>query len=161
MGGAGLGQGNITPVAEFNIYVDAEAMHVVLNACIPLFIVGWDISLGTAFIDAQDIAYLLGTGSEIARFCVRCNRSLQEFNQRRFNLEGFDLPDPATVVAALYPETVTATFDAYTTVETRSELTYGQLLIDAGNTLSKQPNARICQAMDGKLFKQRLFKAIV
>lgn len=43
MGGAGHGSGNITPLAEFNIFVDAEAAAVVLQSGIPLLLVGWDV----------------------------------------------------------------------------------------------------------------------
>ena len=43
MGGAGLQQGNITPLAEFNFYVDAEAVHIVLNSGLTLNVVGWEI----------------------------------------------------------------------------------------------------------------------
>ncbi len=160
MGGSGLASGNITPVAEFNIYVDAEAASIVLKAGVPLFIVGWDVSMGTTFIEEEDIAYLNRSGSKIARFCVRCSQTLYEFNLQRLNKHGFDLPDPATMVAALYPETIRESFDAFVDVEYRSEKTYGQMMIDYMNILEKQPNATICKTLDGKLFKERLLSRI-
>ena len=46
MGGSGLTPGNITPLAEFNFYADAEAAHLVLNAGLPLTLVGWEIGMG-------------------------------------------------------------------------------------------------------------------
>ncbi|MCD4673415.1 MAG: nucleoside hydrolase, partial [Anaerolineaceae bacterium] len=79
MGGAGLGSGNATPVAEYNVYVDAEAMSIVINAGVPLLIVGWDVGIEAAFITDEDIAVLMNSGSKIAEFCVRCNQSLYEF----------------------------------------------------------------------------------
>ncbi len=161
MAGAGQGPGNITPVAEFNAYVDAEAMSIVLNSGAPLFLVGWDVCMGTTFVDDQDLAYLRGTGSPIATFCVRCNQSLQEHNLKQWGRHGFDLPDPAAVSAALYPETVLETYEAYVYVEYKSEATYGQVIIDRMNLSGKKPNARICKSMDGRRFKERLFRAIV
>ncbi|WP_273876961.1 nucleoside hydrolase, partial [Serratia marcescens] len=49
MGGSGLTPGNITPLAEFNFYADAEAAHLVLTAGLPLTLVGWEIGMGEAF----------------------------------------------------------------------------------------------------------------
>lgn len=161
MAGAGIGSGNITPVAEFNAFVDAEALSIVLQSEIPIFLVGWDVSMGRTFIDEDDIRYLLETGSPIATFCVRCNQSLQEFNLKRLEKRGFDLPDPATVAAAIYPETVLETWEAYTYVETKNESTYGQVIIDYMHLLNKSPNAVICRSLDGKMFKERLFRAII
>lgn len=161
MGGAGFGSGNITPVAEFNVYVDAEAFGLVLQAGVPITLVGWDVSMGTTFITADDIDYLLGTGSRSAEFCVRCNQSLKEFNWQRLAKIGFDLPDPATVAAAVYPDTVLDAIDAYTYVETRSETTYGQVIMDTMHLLKREPNATICRSLDGRRFKERLFRAII
>lgn len=161
MGGAGLGPGNITPVAEFNIYVDAEAASIVLQCGVPIFLVGWDVSLGTTFITAADIERLLSIGSKIAAFCVHCNRALQAFNLDRFQQVGFDLPDPATVAAALYPDTVLESSDVYAYVEYKSEGSYGQVVMDVMNLLGKPPNVTICRAMDGARFKERLFAAII
>lgn len=160
MGGAGLSSGNITPVAEYNVFADAEAMSIVLQAGVSVFLVGWDVSMDTAFIDEADIETLQKSGSKVAQFCVRCNRSLQEFNLKRMNRRGFDLPDPVTVAAAIYPEIVLEAFDAYTYVEIKSEVTYGQVIIDWMDILKKTPNARICKAIDGRKFKERLFHAL-
>lgn len=77
----------------------------------PITLVGRDVNMGTTFITAGDINYLIGTRSRIAEFCVRCNRSLKAFNWPRLNQIGFDLPDPATVAAAIYPDTVLETVD--------------------------------------------------
>jgi len=161
MGGAGIGPGNITPVAEFNAYVDAEALSIVLQSLIPIFLIGWDVSMGRTFINEDDIRSLQGTGSSIAAFCVRCNQSLQEFNLERLGKHGFDLPDPATVAAAIYPEIVLETLEAYTYVETKNESTYGQVIIDYTDVLEKAPNAVICRSLDPQAFKERLFQAIV
>jgi purine nucleosidase len=161
MGGAGLGPGNITPVAEFNIYVDAEAANVVFNSKIPIFLVGWDVSMETTFINVRDIEALLKSGSRIAEFCIRCNRSLQEFNLQRMNKHGFDLPDPVTMAAALYPDTVCETFDAYAYVEYKSESAYGQVIIDYMNILGKQTNIKVCKSLDGNKFKEHLFQLLI
>jgi purine nucleosidase len=161
MAGAGFGPGNVTPVAEYNAYADPEALSIVLQAGIPILLVGWDASLGPAIIDQDDIRALLASGSPRAEFCVRCNRSLLEYNRSQWGKDGFDLPDPVTVAAAIYPELVLETLPAYTSVETRSETSFGQVIIDPHGLLSRPPNALICRRLDGPGFKERLFQALL
>lgn len=160
MGSAGLGQGNITPVAEFNIYVDAEAMQIVLDSGVPILLVGWDASLGSASLDEQDILRLEGCESDIAQFCLRCNRGVREFNRSTLNIDGIDLPDPAAMAAAIYPETILETVDAFAEVEYKSERTYGQVILDTMGLLQKPANVTVCKSFDGAKFKQRLFAAL-
>lgn len=161
MGGAGFGSGNITPVAEYNVYADAEAMSIVLNVGVPILLVGWDVSLGEAFIYEQDIRYMLNSGSKIAEFCVQCNQSLWDFNRKRMNKDGIDLPDPVAVASALYPDIIIEALDAFTSVEYKSEATYGQVIIDYMDILKKKPNAKICKSIDGNMFKKHLYDAIL
>lgn len=161
MGGAGLGSGNITPVAEYNMYVDAEAASIVLRSGMPITLVGWDVSVGKSFINEEDIHYLTSRKSKIADFCVRCNRSLQEFNRRRFGRDGFDLPDPVAVAVAIQPDIVTELFAAYADVETRGELTYGQIVIDHLGLLGRKSNVHVCRSTDSEKFKKLLFRLII
>lgn len=160
MGGSGLGPGNMTPVAEFNIYVDAESAQIVLNSGVDLFIVGWDVSLGDAFINDSDMQAMLNSGSSVADFCVRCNSTLAAYNFDRFAIQGFDLPDPVTMAAALYPEIVLETYQAYTYAEINSPTAYGHLVIDRAGLLKQSPNTTICAKIDAGAFKQKLFKAV-
>ena len=55
MGTAGFGRGNTTPVAEFNVYVDAEAYDIMLRSNIPLTIIGFDVCLGDAALNKNDL----------------------------------------------------------------------------------------------------------
>lgn len=160
MGGSGFGPGNITPVAEFNIYVDAEAAHVILNSGMPLTFIGWDVSTDETFINQADIDFLLGTGSPIAQFCVRCNEGLRLHNEEIWGQSGFDLPDPTAVIAALYPEIILKQSTVYSFVEYKSPDTYGQMVIDANHLLKRAPNATLCHKIDAAQFKQILFSRI-
>lgn len=160
MGGTGLGHGNVTPVAEFNIYVDAEAAQIVLNSGMDLVFVGWDVSTDETFITAQDIARLLTSGSSIAEFCVRCNATLRQYNATLWGKDGIDLPDPTTMAAALYPDIITQQTRAYVYADYQSVKSYGQLVIDRYGLLKEPPNATLCLAIDARRFKDLLFRLL-
>ena len=54
MGGTGVnGPGNISAMAEFNFWADAEAANIVTASGMPLEFVGWDISIGSAIVTAE------------------------------------------------------------------------------------------------------------
>lgn len=71
MAGTGLGPGNTTETAEFNVYVDAEALSIVLGLNVPKLFVGWDVIEKRAFITEDDLAYLDNSDSTIAKFAVQ------------------------------------------------------------------------------------------
>ncbi len=91
---------------------------------------------------------------------ARCNQGVQAFNLNKFNIKGIDLPDPAALAAAIYPDTVRETIDAFAAVETKSEKTYGQVIIDTMGLLEKQANVKVCKSLDGVKFKQHLVTAL-
>jgi len=159
MGGSGLTPGNITPLAEFNFYVDAEAVHLVLQSGLPLTVVGWQIGMGEAFIGQDDICQLNALG-ERGQFAVRCNKVLMEFNAGRTNRIGFDLPDPTTMAVALYPEIVQDCIQAYTRIEYKSQESYGHFVIDSTGLIDKPANANVVTAIQDGVFKQKLLSLL-
>lgn len=157
MAGTGLGPGNTTETAEFNVYVDAEALSIVLGLDVPKLFVGWDVIEKRAFITEDDLAYLDNSDSPIAKFAVRCTKSLHEFC-KGLGLNGFELADPSAMVCAIWPEVMTKCIKAYATVETKKEENYGQVILDQE---SQTPNSVTCIDLDGELLKKHLFNTLL
>src|SRR5439155_21482542 len=130
MGGTAELPGNVTPVAEYNVWADPEAARIVFASGAPITMVGWDISRLYATFAPEDADRLRGVGTELARFCVDIQRVLDEFARQRSRLAGFDLPDPIAMAVALDPAVATETGEFFVTVETGGEWTRGQTVVD-------------------------------
>lgn len=149
MGGVVQGYGNITPTAEYNIYVDPEAAKRVLAAGFKrLTLVGLDVTR-KALLSEEHIAKL--TNPAIADYVTK---STADYRQRYFERNGVKacaLHDPLAVGVALNPDFVTAR-EFYVDVETRSELCDGQTVCDFQNRLNRPPNVRVCLEVDAAAF---------
>ena len=107
MGGTGEhGPGNVSPTAEFNFWVDPEAVRVVLRSGMPLEFVGWDISIASAVVtpDRQQKLRDLGT---FGAFSVDIQATLQAYAWEETRLEGPDFPDPIAMAHAIDPSPAT------------------------------------------------------
>jgi len=168
MGTSGFGWGNTTPVAEFNVYVDAEAYDIMLRANIPMTIIGFDVCLGDAALNKDDMEMLLASGIQEAIFAVQCNRSLLNYNLRRSGEHIVDLPDAVAMGVVLWNDIVTEAVECYCKTCTIDPSTYGQVIIDDGRVLavsdgfsSHAPNARVCKSIDNQTFKTRMFQQLL
>ena len=168
MGTSGFGPGNTTPVAEFNVYVDAEAYRIMLSSGIPITIIGFDICLGEAALNKADMDVLLSSGKAEAEFSVKCNRSLLEYNLQRSNEHIVDLPDAVAMGVVLWDEIVVEDKLCYCYVCTIEEAAYGQVIINDGSKLAISdgfaghvPNAKVCKTINNPLFKEKLISLLL
>ncbi|MCS7459076.1 nucleoside hydrolase [Paenibacillus doosanensis] len=149
MGGVVGSYGNVTPTAEYNIYVDPEAAKIVFHAGFPsLTLVGLDVTR-KALLTKERMDTLGDT--PIGRY-VR--ESTADYMQRYYERNGVYacvLHDLLAVGVAIRSDIVT-TKHYYVDVETRSELCDGQTVCDFQNRLSKQPNIRVCTDVDTDAF---------
>jgi len=107
MGGTGEhGPGNISPTAEFNFWVDPEAVSVVLRSGMPLEFVGWDISIESAVVTSERQEQLRSLG-ELGNFSIDIQATLQGFAWEETRLAGPDFPDPIAMAHAIDPAPAT------------------------------------------------------
>jgi purine nucleosidase len=173
MGGAPCCEGNVTPAAEYNIWVDPEAARIVMLSGLPIELIGWHLCRGDAVVREDDIARILGFNNAVARFAIECNSHAREAYKVQTGEEGISLPDPVAMCLALDPTVGTEWSSHYTEIETQSELTRGMTVVDRLNVSADDRNraqwaqvqqkgskAKVCWTLDTKRWKQELFSAL-
>jgi purine nucleosidase len=146
MGGTRAEVGNITPSAEYNMYVDPEAADIVLKSGVPITIAPLDVT-----------GLVLGSRERLARFANLGNRAgaaiagLLEFSQSldltRWGGVGAPLWDPCAVAYLLRPELFKGKM-VNVCIETTSPLTRGTTVVDWWHATDRQPNANFLYDVD-------------
>ena len=173
MGGAPCCEGNVTPAAEYNIWVDPEAARMVFRSGLPIELVGWQLCRGEAVIAPADIQLISKIGTELATFAVECNSAARKAYHTQTGEDGISLPDPVAMSIALDPSIGYEWSRHYVDIETATELTRGMTVVDrlgvAGNErnraawaglLEQPPNAKVYWAIDAARWKQALYAAL-
>jgi inosine-uridine nucleoside N-ribohydrolase len=129
MGGAVTVPGNVTPVAEFNIYVDPEAAQVVFTAGVPITLIGLDVTERVRLTAEMIDQNVRPASSPLSQFVVDCTAQTIQFSTRVERPPGMAMHDPLAVGALIDP-TIVHTVPLSVQVETMGELTTGMLVAD-------------------------------
>jgi purine nucleosidase len=173
MGGAPCCEGNVTPAAEYNIWVDPEAARIVILSGLPVEMVGWQTCRGDAVLNQADISRVLGFQNQLAHFAIECNSRARDAYKEQTGEDGISLPDPVAMSIALDPTIGNHWSEHYLDVETSSELTRGMTVVDRLNVaadernravwaevLKKGSKTKICWTIDNRRWKEALFSAL-
>lgn len=126
MMGGSLSGGNITPAAEFNIYVDPEAAKIVFQSGIPITMVGLDVTRHTSLTD-DHVRVLEAAQNPVSQAAAKIARHAIDHNREQGFLVGPNMHDSLAVAAFLDPS-ILKWQEYYVDVETTGELTAGQTL---------------------------------
>ena len=152
--------GNVTPVAEFNMWVDPEAVDVVLQSGMNLEFVGWDISRKFAVITPAESTMLRSMDTPFATFTIDIQRVLEKFCANETHLAGFDLPDPIAIAYAINSSVADEVREMHLVVETQSPVTEGMVVMDTLGVLHQTPNALVVTSARHDVFMSMLMDAL-
>ncbi len=157
MGGA-IFDSNITPAAEFNIYVDPEAAKIVFNSDVPIVMVGLDVT-NKALITFEDIEKIEKMNGKVSSVVGPLLRFFANANKDFFGFNGAPIHDALTI-AYLVDETVLTLKDYFVDIEIQGELTRGRTVVDTYRVLKRKPNASVAVDLDLIKFKKMIFNMI-
>jgi inosine-uridine nucleoside N-ribohydrolase len=156
MGGA-IAEGNVTPAAEFNAFVDPEAAAAVFGSGIPVTMIGLDVT-HKALFDAGHAERLRGTGAA-GRAVAELADFFLEFHRQRYRFDGAPIHD-AMAVAHVIDPTLVETLLCNVTIETASEYCDGRTVVDLWHVVDGPRNADVGVDVDAHRFLELLVERI-
>lgn len=150
MGGGFSEGGNITPAAEFNIYVDPHAAHIVFSSGIPLVVVPLDVT-HQVLTTRKRMEAIAAIGTPLARAVVGWLDFFERFDVQKYGSDGGPLHDPCVIAYLLQPGLFKGR-NCNVQVETVSELTLGMTVVDWWGVSGRSANALFLREVDADGF---------
>jgi inosine-uridine nucleoside N-ribohydrolase len=158
MGGA-IGLGNTTPSAEFNIYFDPHAAHIVFSSGVPITMCPLEVThqaLATkSVIDRLRLSY-----SQVPVVVADLFEFFGKTYKKNFGFPAPPVHDPCAVAAVIDP-TIIKSHMMHVEVETAGEWTVGRTVCDVYGKLGKEPNARVGYSLEVERFWDMVISTIL
>ncbi|WP_338875105.1 nucleoside hydrolase [Spirosoma sp. SC4-14] len=160
MGGGGF-RGNMTPTAEFNIYVDPEAASIVFHSGVPITMCGLDVT-HKALVFQDDIERFRSAGNRTGVVIAELMDFFSIFYRReRPELEGgAALHDPCAIAWLIDPSMFQSKA-CHVDVELTGKLTTGTTVVDFFDVWKKTPNTEFVYDVDRQMYIDLIYNAIL
>ena len=158
MGGAAMCLGNITPAAEFNIYVDPHAANVVLNSGIEITMMGLDVT-HKVNVNDEVINSIKSNNNKASIFFADLMDFYSKFHRELYETGDCPLHDPC-VIAYLIDSEIFKGKKAHVQVEEDSNLTRGETVVDWLGVKKLNPNCNVITEADSDKFFKILKKEL-
>ena len=152
MGGAIKHQGNTTPLAEYNTYVDPHAAHIVFHSGMPIVLTPLDVTYECIFLK-EDLNRLLKIDSPITKFIADSTRFYMEFHDEYQKIDGCVINDPMTLALTFMPE-ICDYQDLYVDVDISTGVGLGNTFGDFYNYEKKKPNMKVALGVRPRMFME-------
>ena len=156
MGGTVYGRGNITPVAEYNIWVDPDAAKIVFNAGFDITMVPWDVIVNYPINDElwEKIKQMK---TKMAEFYIQIYTHYREYSMKNEKIGGTPHPDLITTAIAIDRSVIKRSERQTVDIENCDCLTRGMTVIDYLNLWKRPPNAEVVYEINFEKFLSMLF----
>ncbi|QEN86928.1 nucleoside hydrolase [Labrys sp. KNU-23] len=158
MGGGCFEGGNMTPAAEFNIFVDPHAAKVVFAADIPITMAPLDVT-HKALTTHPRVDRIRAIGSRVSDAAVGWLDFFERFDVQKYGSEGGPLHDPCVIAWLIKPELFTGR-SCNVEIETESVLTQGMTVIDWWGVTGRPKNAFVLGGIDADGYFDLIAQAI-
>jgi len=158
MGGAYFEVGNVTPTAEFNIFVDPEAAHIVFRSGVPITVLPLDVTHKVLLTDER-ILRIASIGNQMGQEVANMASFYERFDKEKYGSNGAPLHDPTVIAYLLYPEIFSGRF-INVEIETQSELTRGMTVADWWGVTDRVANAMFIGDVDSDQFFEILIERL-
>ncbi len=146
MGGSFHEGGNVTSTAEFNVFVDPHAAHLVFSSGIPLTIMPLDVT-HQAQATPPRVAAFRSLGAPVGDAVGSMLDFVEKFDVSRYGFEGYPLHDP-TVIAYLVEPDMFEARPAYVSVILEPGSGHGMTVADWWGQSGHEPNAQVMMSLD-------------
>lgn len=150
MGGAYFEVGNVTPAAEFNIYVDPEAADIVFKSGIPLVVMPLDVTHKVLTTRARVEAFR-GLGTQVGHAVASWTDFFERYDMAKYGSEGAPLHDPCTIAYLLQPDLFIGRH-INVEIETEGRFTTGMTVADWWRVSKREANAMFIGDVDAEGF---------
>ena len=150
MGGGFFEGGNITPAAEFNIYVDPDAAKIVFASGIPIVMMPLDVT-HRVLTYKHRVEKIRAIGSRPAVAMAEMLDFFERFDIEKYGSDGGPLHDPTVIAYLLRPELFKGR-DCNVEIETASDLTVGMTVVDWWQVTGRKHNAKVMREVDDQGF---------
>ena len=154
MGGGYFAQGNITPSAEFNIYVDPDAAAIVFASGAPLVMMPLDVT-HKVLATLPRVGRIRAIGNRAAIALAEMLSFYERFNVEKYGSDGAPLHDPTTIAWLLDPDLFQGR-SCNVEIETQSDLTRGATVVDWWGVTGRSRNALVIRDVDADGFFELL-----
>jgi purine nucleosidase len=146
MGGGFFEGGNITPAAEFNIFVDPEAAKIVFESGVPIVMMPLDVT-HQLLTTRERVANIAAIGSRPAEVLVQWLAFFERFDIEKYGSDGGPLHDPSVIAYLLQPNLFSGRH-CNVEIEVQSELTVGMTVVDWWRVTQRPANATFMRDVD-------------
>ncbi len=148
MGGS-IGLGNVTPAAEFNIFVDPEAAAVVFGSSLEVTMIGLDVTHRARLGEAE--ADVLRGAGRCGAFVAKLLDFFLPNYRRRMGFDSAPIHDALAVAHVIWPDLVTTELLAVE-IDTTDGPSAGRTLVDRYHVTGRSPNVRVGVSVDSERF---------